>query len=188
MLFRSEYLTNPLGIDIRHPRLFWNCEGGVRQTAYQIICEQWDSGKVLSSSMHTDYPRNLSDRERVSWKVRLWDENDAPDEWSEPAFFETGISRWEASWITGDYRVDKKQRYPVDCFRKVFTVRNVRKARLYITTCGLYEAALNGRRVGDFILAPGITDYKKRIQYQTYDVTALLVTGDNVLTVQLADG
>ena len=47
---------------------------------------------------------------------------------------------------------------------------------------------LNGRRVGDFILAPGITDYNKRIQYQTYDITDLLKTGENVLAVQMADG
>ena len=185
---RTEYLVNPLGIDLQHPRLFWNCEGGVRQSAYQIVCDQWDSGKVLSSSMHADYPAALSDREWVTWRVRLWDENDVPGEWSEPAFFEMGISRWEAAWITGDYRVDKKRRYPVDCFRKIFSVRRVRSARLYITACGLYEAELNGRRAGDFILAPGITDYKKRIQYQTYDVTDLLTEGENVLTVQLADG
>ena len=68
---RTEYLRNPLGIDLQHPRLFWNCEGGIRQTAYQIACEQWDSGKVPSSSMHADYPLALSDRERVTWKVRL---------------------------------------------------------------------------------------------------------------------
>ncbi len=185
---RTEYLVNPLGIDLQHPRLFWNCEGGVRQSAYQIVCDQWDSGKVLSSSMHADYPAALSDREWVTWRVRLWDENDVPGEWSEPAFFEMGISRWEAAWITGDYRVDKKRRYPVDCFRKIFSVRSVRSARLYITACGLYEAELNGHRAGDFILAPGITDYKKRIQYQTYDVTDLLTEGENVLTVQLADG
>jgi alpha-L-rhamnosidase len=130
----------------------------------------------------------LSERERVEWKVRLWDEKDMPGDWSESACFEMGIRQWDAFWITGDYRVDKKQRYPVDCFRKVFFVSNARSARLYITACGLYEAVLNGRRAGDFILAPGITDYKKRIQYQTYDVTDLLVTGENMLTVQLADG
>ena len=185
---RTEYQRDPLGIDLQHPRIFWNCEGGIRQTAYQIVCDQWDSGKVASSSMHADYPMLLSDRERVAWKVRLWDENDTPGEWSEPAIFEMGISQWDASWITGNYSVNKKQRYPVDCFRKAFSVEKVRKARLYITACGLYEAMLNGHRVGDFILAPGITDYNKRIQYQTYDVTDLLIEGENVLTVQLADG
>ena len=64
----------------------------------------------------------------------------------------------------------------------------VKKARLYITACGLYEARFNGVRAGDFVLAPGHTDYRKRVQYQTIDVTGLLTDGENVLTVQLADG
>ncbi|MCF0142342.1 MAG: family 78 glycoside hydrolase catalytic domain, partial [Parasporobacterium sp.] len=61
-------------------------------------------------------------------------------------------------------------------------------ARLYITACGLYEACINGRRAGDFVLAPGYTDYKKRIQYQVYDVTDLIKEGTNEITCQLADG
>lgn len=76
----------------------------------------------------------------------------------------------------------------MDCFRKTFAAAGVQKARLYITACGLYEARLNGVRVGDAVLAPGITDYRKRVQYQTYDVTALVREGENELTVQLADG
>ncbi len=185
---RTEYLVNPLGMDIQHPRLFWNCADGTRQTAYQIACGQWDSGRVESGSMHADYPLPLADRERVTWKVRLWDENGVPGAWSEAAYFEMGIRKWDASWITGNYSVNKKQRYPVDCFRKIFTAAQAQKARMYITACGLYEAVLNGHRVGDFILAPGITDYRKRIQYQTWDVTDLLKAGKNVLTVQLSDG
>ena len=106
---RTEYLENPLGIDIRYPRLQWICEGGQKQTAYRIVTEKWDSGKVESASMHADYPRELKSRERVSWCVRLWDENDEPGDWSE-AFFEMGISEWKAQWITGDYRPKKKER------------------------------------------------------------------------------
>ena len=185
---RCEYLNNPVGIDVQKPRLMWCCEGGVRQTAYQIMTEKWDSGKVESASMHADYPLALQDREHVTWKLRLWDENGVPGEWSEPAFFEMGISEWEAKWITGDYRPNKKTRYPVDCFKKMFEAGDVRQTRLYISACGVYEARLNGRRVGDFILAPGSTDYHKRIQYQTYDVTDLLKSGQNDLTVELADG
>lgn len=73
-------------------------------------------------------------------------------------------------------------------FPQGFSHRCSKKARLYITACGLYEAGLNGQRVGDFVRAPGITDYRKRVQYQTCDVTALLQDGENTLTVQLADG
>ena len=185
---RTEYLNNPLGVDFRCPRLMWNCDGGTKQTAYQIATENWDSGKVESDLMHAEYPLDLNDRERVVWKVRLWDENGDPGEWSE-AFFECGISSWDAKWITGNYSVKKKERYPVDCFRKTFEVKeNVSMARLYITACGLYEAQLGGKKIGDFVMAPGYTDYQKRVQYQTYDVTNMISDGENELTVQLADG
>ncbi|MBR5960860.1 MAG: family 78 glycoside hydrolase catalytic domain [Clostridia bacterium] len=184
---RTEYLANPVGIDIQHPRLMWTCEEGTWQTAYQIVTEKWDSGKVSSSSMHADYPESLSDRERVNWKVRLWDENDHAGEWSK-AVFEMGISDWKAQWITGDYSPKKNERYPVDCFRRTFTSVNAVTARLYISACGEYEARINGERVGSFILAPGSTDYHKRIQYQAYDVTELIRAGENTITVELADG
>ena len=195
---RTEYLRDPIGIDVTAPRLMWNDMDGVTQTAYQVVCRDdgenvlWDSGKVISASMFADYAgKKLESRANVLWQVRLWDENDASGDWSETGRFELGLLHpvdWQAKWITGNYQVNKKQRYPADCFRRAFDCETARKARLYITACGLYEAELNGRRIGDFVLAPGITDYNKRIQYQTYDVTKLLVAGKNVLTVQLADG
>ena len=188
---RTEYLKAPLGIDIRQPRLMWNCAGGVRQTAYQIVTESWDSGRVESASMQAVYPKELKSRERVSWRVRLWDENGEPGEWSE-SFFEMGLlspADWSAKWITGDYTPNKKERCPVDCFRKTFALdKPVAAARLYITACGLYEAQLGGKKIGEFCFAPGYTDYRKRVQYQTYDVTEPLQEGENELTVLLADG
>lgn len=192
---RTEYLIDPIGIDVTTPRLMWNCSDGVKQTAYRIVCSDekgaplWDTGKVESSSMRTRYAgKPLTDRAVVNWNVTLWDENDKQGA-SACACFEIGISDWQAKWITGNYTVNKKQRYPVDCFRRSFHLEKpVRKARLYITACGLYEAKINGSRVGDFCLAPGYTDYRKRVQYQTYDVTSLLAAGENTLTVQLADG
>lgn len=185
---KTEHLFNPIGIDVQRPRLMWNCEGGTKQTAYQIVTEGWDSGKVETDAMSAAYPGVLADRQIVRWKIRLWDENDICGMWSE-ASFEMGISSWGASWIAGNYRVNKRNRYPVDCFRKTFELeRAVRSARLYITACGLYEARLGGEKVGSFCLAPGYTDYRKRVQYQTYDVTEQLRVGENELTVQLADG
>ena len=80
---RTEYLKNPLGIDIRHPRLMWNCDSGVKQTAYQIVTSKWDSGKVESDSMRAAYPLPLHSRERVVWRVRLWDERGEPGDWAE---------------------------------------------------------------------------------------------------------
>ncbi len=191
---RTEYLQNPLGIDIQTPRLHWNCEGGQKQTARQIICRNgqeviWDSGKEPSDSMQVNFPQKLRSRDRIHWQIRLWDENDVCGEWSE-AVFEMGLlcsENWKADWITGNYPVDQKKRYPVDHFRKTFTAP-VGTARLYITSCGLYEAEINGKRVGEFVFAPGHTDYRKRVSYQTYDVTELLTSGENTMEIRLADG
>jgi alpha-L-rhamnosidase len=73
--------------------------------------------------------------------------------------------------------------------RRAFAVdRPVRRARLYMTALGIYEPYLNGRRVGQDVFAPGWTDYKKRVQYQTYDVTDLVRQGQNALGLTLADG
>lgn len=195
---KTEYLDNPPGIDIIRPRLFWNCADGVTQTAYQIVCRDdagntlWDSGKTSGCAMRAQYAgTELKSRSKVLWQVRLWDETNAAGEWSEAAFFELGLlspSDWQAKWITGNYKVNKKQRYPVDCFRRNFSAGAVKKARLYITACGLYEAKLDGQKVGAFCLAPGYTDYCKRVQYQVYDVTDFLMPGQHELTVQLADG
>ncbi|MCC6094408.1 MAG: alpha-L-rhamnosidase N-terminal domain-containing protein, partial [Eubacterium sp.] len=176
---RTEFLKNPMGIDVAKPCLMWNCQGGNKQTAWQIVTEKWDSGKVKSDSMRAEYPKELSSRERVNWKIRLWDENDKPGEWSD-AFFEIGLlcpEDWKARWISGNYKVNPKMRYPADCFRREIVLnshKEIEKARLYMTACGLYEAKLDGEKVGDFCLAPGYTDYRKRVQYQTYDVTGML--------------
>ena len=191
---RTEYLSDPMGIDLRSPRLFWNCEGGTKQTAYEIVASSnetvlWSSGKVASSSMHCDWGGTpVPAKTQVRWKVRLWDEMDVRGEWSE-ASFETGLDCWEAKWIIGDYKVNPRKRYPVDCFRKAFVVKDdIMRARLYIAACGVYEARINGKKAGNFVMAPGHTDYRKRIQYQTIDVTDLLIAGENKLTVQLGDG
>ena len=194
---RTDYLYAPLGLGNSQPRFYWNCEDGVKQTAYQIIVkrdgkEVWNSGKVESSAMtHIPYKgETLNSRDRVSWSVKLWDENGVGGEIAS-SYFELGLldkSDWRAEWITGNYKPKKNQRYPVDCFQKKFScVQEIAKARLYITACGVYEASINGQRVGEFQLAPGSTDYRKRLQYQTYDVTELL-RKDNCLEVSLADG
>ena len=103
---KTEYLTNPVGIDLKNPRLMWNCEGGKKQTAYRIVAATdgktvWDSGKVQSSSMRVEYPKVPASRQRVEWTVTLWDENDKEGE-SAAAFFEYGLlspADWKAKWI-----------------------------------------------------------------------------------------
>ncbi len=194
---KTEYLVNPLGIDIVKPRLFWNVSGANKQTAYSIIAKidgevTWQSGKVQSSSMRAEYAgRELRSRQRVEWSIRLWDENGEPGTESS-AFFEMGLlepSDWSGQWITANCAIDKKLRYPVDCFKRIFEIHKpVLYARLYVTACGLYEAVLNGEKVGDAELTPGYTDYNKRLQYETYDITGMAGEGENTLELSLADG
>ena len=73
---KTEYLKNPLGIDIDEPRVMWNCAGGVIQTAYRIVTDDWDSGKIMSSSMRCKLPVQFTPGKRVAFKIKLWDEND----------------------------------------------------------------------------------------------------------------
>jgi alpha-L-rhamnosidase len=168
----------------------------------------WDSGRVDSAaSADIAYAGSpLARAGRYAWQVRVWDEQQAVSAWSEPASFEVELdpaSGWRASWIgrgrirssfqppSEDGRPDAvvKSLYPVPYLRRAFSVdRPVASARLHVTALGLYEARLNGSRIGDAVLAPGWTDYDQRIQYQTYDVTGLLREGENVLGALVADG
>lgn len=194
---RVDYLKDPLGLGNAKPEFSWKAEGGIRQSAYWVRCERdgellWDSGKVESGSMtHILYAGlPLRSRDRVEWSVTLWDEN---GQWGESsrASFEMGLlepADWTARWIAGDYKPKKNTRYPADLFRKEFVLESqVLKARLYASARGVYDVWINGERIEDWILAPGSTDYRHRIQYQTYDVTRMLKEG-NTLVLRLADG
>lgn len=90
----------------------------------------------------------------------------------------------KANWILPCYNMGKV----CPLFRKDFYIeKQVDSAFLYITARGVYEARLNGQRVGDFIMAPGWTSYHNRLQVQTYDVTDLLQE-DNNLILELSEG
>ena len=88
---------------------------------------------------------------------------------------------WAAKWIDPELPHDEKQRQPASVLRRRFTVKKLGNAVLYITCHGLYEAVLNDVRVGDFVLAPGTGDYRKRLAVQAYDVSELLREGENVV-------
>ena len=95
---------------------------------------------------------------------------------------------WQAKWIDPELAHEKTERQPASLLRRAFSLEKTEDAILYITCHGLYEARLNGRRVGDFVLAPGVGDYNKRLTVQAYDVSELLRRGENELTVTLGDG
>jgi alpha-L-rhamnosidase len=199
---RCEYQETPLGIDIPQPRLNWvlaSKRRGTRQSAYQVqvTSEQnqvWDTGKVLSDqSIHVAYAgRPLQSRQRYTWRVRVWDEHDQVSEWSEATWWEMGLLQtadWRARWIEPDWDDNPEAFKPAPYLRAQFeTTKPVVAARIYATAHGLYELSLNGQRVGDAYFTPGYTSYHKRLQYQTYDVTALVSAGENALGAILSDG
>ena len=122
----------------------------------------------------------------------MWDGSAKASAWSAPAWWEMGLlepSDWKASWIEPGLPEDVTKSGPVPMLRREFKLNGaVARARAYVTSHGLYEMHLNGHRVGDQVFTPGWTSYNKRLQYQTYDVTALLKTGTNAVGVQLGNG
>ncbi|NQX45082.1 family 78 glycoside hydrolase catalytic domain [Paenibacillus tritici] len=203
---RVEYRENPLGLDIRYPRISWQMradERDVRQQAYQIQIagEQdfgssllWDSGRVESGeSLHLELKElELQSRQRYYYRITLWDQQNRQTGWSETAWWEMGLlspEEWEAEWITAPLACLDVHADQVPLLRGNFRVdRQVTKARIYVTSLGLYELELNGARVGDAVLTPGWTSYRERLQFQTYDMTGQLAVGNNVLGAWLGNG
>lgn len=204
-----EYKINPIGIDEPAPRLSWHLQAdarGVMQTAYQIRTASnptdllkgkslsWDSGKIISDqSILVPYTGPaLGAGKRVYWQVKVWTQSHGESPWSTPAYWEMGLLQtgdWKASFITSTLPEDTSKSMPSPMLRKKFTLKGtIRRARLYISSLGLYEAHLNGKRVGDELFTPGWTSYNNRLQYQTYDVSNLLTSGENAAGVMLGDG
>ncbi|MDX2032486.1 MAG: glycoside hydrolase family 78 protein [Blastocatellia bacterium] len=206
---RTEYRENPLGIDARKPRFSWRLQSGgrgVMQAAYRIRVAGtgadlqagkdllWDSGKVDSEeSIHRVYEGPpVRSGKRYYWQVRVWDASGNDSGWSEAAWFEMGLldaADWKAGWIEPELPEDPKKSNPSPMLRREFKLAGaIDRARAYVTSHGLYEFRLNGQRVGDQFLTPGWTSYNKQLQYQTWDVTSLLKSGDNAIGVLLGDG
>jgi alpha-L-rhamnosidase len=205
---KTENRVNPVGLDDTQPYLSWvlnDTRRNARQTAYEVRVGTdaaallrgqalvWASGKVASDqSVHVPYQgETLKSGRRYFWQVRVWDHFNKPSQWSPVAFWQMGLlqeSDWAAKWIVPGYAEDTVLR-PSPFFRKELTLpKPIRSASAYITAHGVYEAVINGQRVGDAYLTPGWTSYKNRLQYQVYDVTRLLKTGNNAIGVALGSG
>ena len=199
-----EYLENPLGIDIQHPRFSWKItsdERGVSQVAYQIIVGEnpgevkkgagkiWDSGKVTSDgAVNIDYGGTpLESNKKYYWKVKVWDNNEDVA-WSGLASFHTGILKdadWKAKWITTKGEIEDVS----PLLRKKFSVdKKVKQAYAFVTACGFYEMYINGQKAGGHVMDPAITNYRKTVLYSTFDVTGLLKQGQNVVGAMLGNG
>ncbi|MGG1311994.1 family 78 glycoside hydrolase catalytic domain [Cohnella laeviribosi] len=198
--------TNPLGTDGAAPRFGWKLESerrGTMQAAYRIQVAGadgdfgkpvWDSGRVESDrSIEAAYggPKPAS-RTRYHCRVKVWDNFGRESDWSETAWWETALlsaDEWKAKWITPDPAGIDPLAEPAFLLRKSFELRGkVRSARIYATGLGVYDLYVNGDKVGDDLLAPGWTSYRKRLQFQTCDVTGKLRSGPNGIGIMLANG
>jgi alpha-L-rhamnosidase len=176
----------------------------------------WNSGKVESdaSTQIIYLGKKLTSGQKCYWKVKIWNDKNGYTSWSEAALWGMGLlepSDWKANWIGDQPDLVQKayQDYldnydpqksatlknvrpvppPSPMLRKKFTVKTeVKDASLYVSALGYYEMSLNGKKIGDHVLAPEWTDYNKRVQYQVYDVSQSLKAGDNVLSSILGDG
>ncbi|NBC67258.1 MAG: hypothetical protein GVY07_16575 [Bacteroidetes bacterium] len=215
---RTQYSENPLGIDEKQPGFSWKLqsqpgERGKEQTAYRILVASdeallarkegdiWDSGKINSDEtiqIPYDGPA-LRSSKRYYWSVSVWDQDGRQSEYSDTAWFETGLfgtEDWKAVWISAlsghDGVLNPEQipePLPAPHFRKGFRMeKNVTSARLYISGLGYYKAFLNGQRIGNHILDPAVTRYDKTVLYETYDVTKMVREGRNALGVILGTG
>jgi len=204
---RCEYRVEPRGVDVRLPRLSWTLASAARaksQSAYQILvastpagldanqADLWDSGKVASrESANIPYAgKPLTSHQRCYWKVRVWDEGGTPSGWSPAASWTMGIMKpedWHAAWIAWSRTALNSG--PLPMFRREFTVaRRITRATAYISGLGFFELYLNGRKVGDHVLEPGWTNYRRTNLYATYEVADFLHTGANALGVVLGNG
>jgi len=215
---QTEHRATPLGTDEIHPLFSWKLSAetsGRRQAAYQLQVEDartgattWDTGWTEShdpSGGLTYAGTPLQPMTRYLWHLTVRDQDgvasDATSTW-----FETGLlssDAWSARWI----RRDPRSLPPIDppsddnapeaslwvsppCrFRRAFDLpSSATSARAYVTARGVYRLYVNGARVGNDELTPGWTDYRFRLQYQTYDITDLLVEGANVVGAIVGDG
>ncbi|WP_300840670.1 alpha-L-rhamnosidase [uncultured Acetatifactor sp.] len=200
----------PLGIDCGHQAFSWKMQSNVigqRQTAYRIVVKKtdgrmvWDSGKVMSDQSHDIVYGGdcLEATSGYTWELTVWDQKE--NMLSASASFETALPTaegfGEARWISAAEAVDAAaRRLPV--FRRSMTIsKNISCARLYSTALGVYENFINGERVGVIgddgriryhELKPGSSEMAKRKFYSTYDVTAMLHQGENVLAALTGNG
>ena len=180
-----------------------------RELLKQNTGDLWDSGKVAGgqAASVTYAGKALVSRQPCFWKVCVWDTGDKPH-WSDTASWTMGLlapDDWKGQWIGLDeppreipattnkaMQVANEiaaRRLAARWLRKEFTVyRKVKRATAYFSGLGLSELYVNGQKVGNDVLSPGLTGYSNRVFYVTRDVTPLIQAGHNAVGVILGNG
>ena len=186
---------NPAALSEPTPYLGWQLESdrqNVHQTAYRICIRDglmpfWDSGRITDSeSAAVRYAGPpLNEECRYTLELTVWDNHgesaQGKAEFSTALFAPRFLT---AQWITHTL-AENNSECPV--FVRHFSAEPVQKARLYLSACGIYTVRLNGQEVSQDWFAPGWTEYASRLQYQVYDVTAL-IQPENTLEITTANG
>ena len=208
---RTERLVNPMSIDTPTPRLGWRIEtntNDVKQTCYHLIVSstpekaQAFDGDLWESIVDTDQSQWISyqgkplrSNTRCYWRVKV-STNKGDSDWSDVAMWNVGLlyeADWQGRWIGLDRKMSwdeetEHSRLSARYLRKEFDLdKQVAKATLYICGLGMYEAFINGKRIGDQVLAPAPTDYRRTVLYNAFDVTQLL-DKNNAIGVILGNG
>jgi alpha-L-rhamnosidase len=203
---KCENLQNPLGIDKIVPRFSWKVKSikeGTKQKAYQVLVAsdskllKKDQGD-LWNSQGIDSPESVlvsyKGTELLSgmiyyWKVRVWDEEGNVSPWSPVASFSVGLLQkedWKALYI--GFPTDSGYR---ECpqLKKTFEVKQKNeKLLLHVNSLGYHEVYVNGKKVGDGVLAPAVSQFDKRSWVLTYDISPLVKVGQNELMLWLGAG
>lgn len=198
---RVENLDEPLGIDTSEPRFSWQMTSdkkiatphsdrgseNVRQTAYQIVVsgdqgELWNSGRIESNQqLWVPYGgQPLKSNTHCTWKVKVWT-TAGETAWSSEKHFSIGLldeGKWSGYWIGLERLLPNEERgmhtrMAARYLRKEFQLKDkdIKRATAYVAGIGLHEFYVNGQRMGDGVLQPVPSDYRKTIYYHTYDVT-----------------
>lgn len=187
------HLSNPMGYEMRRTVFSWQVEEAVgkKQAAARIVVSLHDdlhdpledTGFADLDSIAAEVSVMLMPRTRYYWQVTVRSNADE-EAASDIQWFETGKmdEPWTGKWIT----CEKQARHPI-FHKKIVAEQAVTKARLYISGLGVYEAAINGERVGNEYLTPYCNNYNAWVQYQTFDVTKQLQNGGD-LAVTIGHG
>ncbi|OAG12352.1 uncharacterized protein CC84DRAFT_1134936 [Paraphaeosphaeria sporulosa] len=197
-----EHHRPAFGIAETRPRISYRFEGTAvdwEQSQVDIEITHDGTPKVYnvktSESVLISWPgTELKSKDTATVRARAHGlEGQPSSDWSQPSTVETGLlttDDWQGAFpIAADRATETNATKRPVHFRKDFSVNTtIAKARLYITALGLYVAEINGKRVGDHVLAPGWQSYSYRHVYDTYDVTDLLQQGDNTIGATIGEG
>ncbi|HIY45071.1 MAG TPA: glycoside hydrolase family 78 protein [Candidatus Borkfalkia excrementipullorum] len=198
---QCEYRNDPIGLGCASPRLMWKLSSDrAAQTAYRVIVcstraaalqgkgDLWDSGVVFSpAAFYAEYAgKKLASRAQCWWRVTVYSGEECAE--SDIGYFEIGLLRgedWKGTWTA----MPAQSSGATMLLRREFELPSAAvRARVYVCGIGFHELFVNGKKAGDALLNPSLTDFSRRVPCCAYDVTSAVRAGKNVLGLEVAHG